>query len=116
MKLPNRDRAFVDIKKLTEYVLDPTDARGKHKARVMKAALGFTKDNADDLREVLLSVVSENDCVLGELDFYGQRYTVDCKIKTEVGEATVRSNWIIRRDEDFPRLTTCFVKKEKKAQ
>ncbi len=114
MRLPNADKAFIEIKKLTEYVLDPNEPRGKHKARVMKSALGFTIENAGTLAETLLNAILENDCEIRELDFYGQRYTVDCKITTDVGEAIVRSNWIIRRGEDFPRLTTCFVKKEKR--
>lgn len=26
-----------------------------------------------------------------------------------VGSVTIRSAWIVRDDEDFPRLTTCYV-------
>jgi len=114
MRLPNAEKAYIDLRKLTEYALDPTNVRGQHKARVMEAALGFTAENAIELKALLLNTVLENDCSTGELDFYGQRYSVDCKIKTEKGEAFVRSNWIIRRGEDFPRLTTCFVRKKKR--
>ena len=108
MRLPNLENAVVDIRKLTEYVLNLEDARGKHKARVFKTALGFTAENAADLSKMLLEAVSRADCSIGESDFYGQRYTVDCKINTEIGEAIVRTGWIIRKGEDFPRLTTCL--------
>lgn len=115
MKLPNADQAEIDIRKLTEYALDPEDPRGRHKARVFKAALGYTAANADDLRTKILASVQAAECRIGELDFYGQRYTVDCRIETETGEATVRTGWIVRQSETFPRLTTCFVLKERPA-
>lgn len=114
MKLPNAESAFVDIRKLTKYALDPTEARGRHKARVFKSALGFTTENANELRDAILKCVLVSEAVIGELDFYGQRYTVDCRIETERGAATVRTCWIIRQGELFPRMTTCFVLKEKK--
>ena len=87
MRLPNAENAFIDPRKLTEYALDPTNIRGRHKARVMQAVLGFTAENANQLRAIILNAVLVNDCSTGELDFYGQRYSVDCKIKTEKGEA-----------------------------
>lgn len=37
MKLPNGDRAVVDIVKLTDYCLSTTHPRGRHKARVFAA-------------------------------------------------------------------------------
>ena len=40
---------------------------------------------------------------------YGQRYTVDFSMTSPVGSATVRSTWIVRKGEDCPRLTTCFI-------
>ncbi len=114
MRLPNVENALIDVRKLTEYILDTADARGRHKARVFAAALGFTVENAGELRTAILKAVPDGECIIGELDFYGQRYRVDCKIKTETGEAVVRTAWIVRRDENFPRMTTCFVRKERR--
>jgi hypothetical protein len=34
---------------------------------------------------------------------------LDFEMKTSAGKATVRSGWIVRRGEDVPRFTTCFV-------
>src|SRR5690606_30105208 len=113
MKLPNVDNAYIDLRKLTEYVLDPDNPRGQHKARVFEAALGITKENAEALKKAILESIRSAEAVRGEKDFYGQRYTVDCKIVTDIGEALVRTGWIIRRDEDIPRLTTCFVLKKR---
>ena len=54
MKLPNSDRAVVEIAKLRDYCLNPEHPHGKHKARVFAAALGLTADQAETLRDELL--------------------------------------------------------------
>lgn len=41
MKLPNSEKAFVDIAKLRDYSLNPEHESGGHKARVFRAALGL---------------------------------------------------------------------------
>lgn len=111
MKLPNAENAFVDLRKLSDYSLSFESPKGRHKARVFASVLGITAENAEDLRLILLEAVKKAEAEPGERDMFGQRYTVDFQLKNDVGEATVRSGWIIRRDEDFPRLTTCFVLK-----
>jgi len=108
MKLPNGSKAVVDIRKLRNYCLDPASPKGRNKARVF-AAVGITQEQADFLRRCLLTAASEESCTVGELDDYGQRYTLDLAVETPAGRRRVRSGWIVLRDEDFPRLTTCFV-------
>lgn len=109
MKLPNPERAVVDIQKLRDYCLNPEHRRGCHKARVFAARLGLTAADADYLREALLTAVREHDAVPAEADEYGSRYMIDFMASGPAGQAAVRSHWIIRRGEDFPRLTSCFV-------
>ena len=41
MKLPNADRAVVEMQKLVDYCLDPEHPRGKHKARVFLSSCGL---------------------------------------------------------------------------
>jgi hypothetical protein len=41
MKIPNADRAVVDIRKLRDYCLNPQHDEGKHKARLFAVALGM---------------------------------------------------------------------------
>lgn len=113
MKLPNAENAVIDTRKLTDYCLDPESPRWRHKARVFESALGFTLDNAEELKQAILDAIVHGEAVIGELDFYGQRYRVDCRIVNEIGSAVVRTGWIVRPGEDFPRLTTCFVLKER---
>jgi hypothetical protein len=109
MKLPNGDRAVVDLAKLTDYCLSPAHPRGRHKARVFAASLGLYADQADLLRDALLEAARTEEANPGDQDEFGHRYVVDFTMKTPSGEARVRSSWIVRADEDFPRLTSCYV-------
>ncbi len=49
MRLPNAERAVVDIAKLRDYCLNFEHPRGRHKARVFAAALGLTTADAEML-------------------------------------------------------------------
>lgn len=114
MRLPNGARAIVDVRKLSDYCLNPDSPRGRHKARVFAAALGLTAADAPKLRAKLLEVARVGAAQLGELDAYGQRYTMDFTMMTAAGEATLRSGWIVIRGKREPRLTTCYVKQRKR--
>jgi hypothetical protein len=84
MRLPGAERAFVDLFKLTGYVLNPMHPLGKHKARVLASALGITQANAGLLRNLLLDAAMTNVAVLGAGDEYGQRYVVDFECSRQI--------------------------------
>ncbi len=109
MKLPGSRDAVVDVRKLRDYCLSPYHPRGRHKARVFTAALGLTADDAEELRAALLSAALSEEAVPANNDEYGERYVLDFEMETEAGRAAVRSSWIVRREEEFPRLTSCWV-------
>lgn len=109
MKIPNAENAYVDLVKLRDYCLSPVHARGRHKARVFEAALGLTADHAEELCEALLTAARTEEAILGDQDEYGQRFLVDFTMRSAGGLAQVRSSWIVRAEEDYPRLITCYV-------
>ena len=109
MKLPNAAQAFVDVRKLRDYCLSVEHPRGQHKARVFQRALGWTADSAEVVRRRLLEAVQSDDASFLGMDDYGQRYALDFLVHGPVGPVSVRSLWIIRRGEDFPRFTSCFI-------
>lgn len=109
MLLPNADAAHVPLEKLTGYSLSPTNAKGKHKARVFRSALGLGLEDAPWLRDRILEAVREHDALEREPTAYGRRYVVDFLLSTDVGTALVRSAWMVRYDESIPRLTSCYV-------
>ncbi len=108
MMIPNARRAAVDIRKLRDYCLDATHDEGKHKARLFAAALGMTRDDAEDLRDALLQAANTHEAKLGRRDGYGQRYVVDFPIEWRGKRALIRSGWIIEHGSDTPRLTYCY--------
>ena len=109
MKLPNADRAVVEIEKLRDYCLSSSHPRGRHKARVFVTALGITADDAEELKQAILSAIITEEATPTERDEYGQRFVVDFLMKRQSKEAVIRSSWIVRSGEDYPRLTSCYV-------
>ena len=109
MQLPNAEHAIVAVEKLRDYCLNLEHPRGRHKARVFIASTGLTADHLDNLRNILLRMAREGDCVPTYCDEFGQRYALDFMLRGPTGQARVRSTWIIRTNEDFPRLTSCYM-------
>jgi hypothetical protein len=109
MKLPNGDRASLGTK-LENYSLNPLHRHGQHKARVFESALGITLANPEALARALRAAAKDSDEViaLGDNGF-GKTYALRFRLTTPKGSATVLSAWIVRHNEDFPRLTTCFI-------
>jgi hypothetical protein len=109
MKLPNPEQAIIDEEKLSGYCLNPRHSDGQHKARVFQSALGMGIEDADELKTALLQAIKNTDTALDKRSPYGQKYQVDFLMIREEKQATVRSVWMVRDDENFPRLVTCFV-------
>ncbi len=109
--IPNVENATINPKKLTEYALNPNHPVGGNKAKVFESALGYNQSNADDLIRQIYEKLPNSEAVLGQLDEYGQRYTVVIPITGSNGNTVnVRTGWIIKTGSDIPELTTLFVK------
>lgn len=113
-KLRNHENAYVSLEKLTEYCLNEHHPYGKEKAVTFKSALGIGVNEAALLKEAIIKGLPENDCLIREKDEYGERFTVLLKIRIFQKEATVITGWIIRNEEDYPRLTSCYIKRRNK--
>ena len=109
MKLPNGEQAIVDLVKLTDYGLNPDHPRGKHKARVFLAACGFSPENAELMREQLLDAAVNTEAQPVTPSVHGERYVVEYVLTGPTGQALVRTAWIIRPGEDFPRFVSAYV-------
>jgi hypothetical protein len=107
--LPNPENAVVEMRKFRGYCLSPEHPRGKHKARVFASAFGLTAQDSEEIRQTLLSAALSEEAMPAEEDEYGKRYVLDFEMSTEVGSAHVRSGWIVRSGENFPRFTSCWV-------
>lgn len=107
MKIPNPHRAFLG-EKLETYTLDQNHLVGKHKAILFKNRLGITLQNKEILEKALLKSVAENDAKLKNETEFGTNYEIIFEMRTPVGASFVKSHWIVRHGEDFPRLVGTF--------
>lgn len=110
MKLPNAETAVVDMAKLKDYSLNPDHESGGHKARVFRAALGLTINDAEWLRSQVLTIAREGEATEGEFSPFGRKYVIDAELTHNEQRAIVRIAWMIENGKDFPRLVSCYVK------
>ena len=89
--------------------MNPEHPRGKHKARVFATALGFTAENADDLRAALLIAAATAEAQPAASDRFGDRYVLEFEVKGPRGAGVVRSTWIVRRGESSPSYVAAAV-------
>lgn len=114
MKLPNSQNLVIDLNKLRGYCLNPQHPKGKDKAKRFDSILGITAKDTEELAEILRLKALTADVTFGIKDHHGQRYTMDFPLTRQGNTALVRSAWIIKSGEDFPRLTTCYILKQVK--
>jgi hypothetical protein len=107
--LPNASDAFVDLRKLRDYCLSLDDPRGRHKARLFRSVLGLTEQDAEILKEALLAGAITSAAQPAQADEHGARFMVDMEITLRARTGRVRTAWIVRTGENFPRLLTCYV-------
>jgi len=108
MSLPNADHAFVDPAKVRDYLLAAAHPVGRFKARFF-ASLGYDAEQWERLRDDILTLAGSGDVYSEAATVYGRKFEVDGILTGAFGRsATVRSIWIIRTEEDFPRLVSVF--------
>ena len=108
-RLPNGDRAILDLRKIEDYCLSATHPRGRHKARVFRDALGLGQDDAAWLRDALLEAARDGEASLVATDEWGSQWRVDAILWRQEKRAMVRTIWIVRTGESVPRFITSWV-------
>ena len=79
MKLTNPEHTIIDDNKLMGYSLN------------------------------LIEAVQTYEAIPDQTNQYGQKYVIDFPLTHQNKTAIIHSVWIIRNDENFPRLVTCYV-------
>lgn len=106
---PNSKHAILELRKLEDYCLDPKHPRGRHKARVFRDALGIGRNDARWLQRELLSALTDGDALELSADEFGRRWRLDVIVARQERRAVIRTLWLIRTGEEFPRFVTCWV-------
>jgi hypothetical protein len=107
--LPGAERAIVAIEKLRDYCLNPDHIDGKHKAFVFQQLLQWGPDDAFRLKSLILTGILQEPAKVRHEDAYGRRYAVDIPYVHHDRMIRVRTGWIIKTGEDYPRLTSCYI-------
>jgi hypothetical protein len=106
--LPNHDRAVIDPRKISAYLLSVTHPVGRHKWRFFQA-LGFTPDDLGRLDHALRTIARTGALVQEVATRFGVRYIVDGTFTAPNGTtASVRTVWIIETGGTEPRFVTAF--------
>jgi len=109
MKLQNPEKTIIDEHKLTGYSLNYDHSDGQHKARVFKSALNLDINDVQFLKNALLEAVKIYDAIFDKSNQFGHKYVIDFPLNHQNKTAIIHSVWIIRNDENFPRLVTCYI-------
>jgi hypothetical protein len=109
MILPLAESAFIEDRKLLNYCLSEEHPIGKHKARIFKSALNITIENYLYLKESIEMAVLTNDAIFVETTDYGDIYYVDFELINSPKSSVVRTSWILKHEENFPRMTSFYV-------
>lgn len=112
--LYNVERSSIALRKLTDYVLSPTNEKGKHKARKIASVLGIMQEHAPLLQEQILKHLPDLEAKKGSADEFGERFSVLVPVTGPNGRTVeVKTAWIYDRREGkvstVPRLTTAYI-------
>jgi hypothetical protein len=106
--LPNPERAFVAPSKVRDYLLSPSHPVGRFKAAVF-AALGYTQENWETLRDDLLAIARTGSAAPGQAGPFGQKFEVGGILVGPSGRSgEFTTVWLVRTGEDFARFITTF--------
>ena len=104
--LRNFDSACIPESKIRGYALVERD-----KSRLFKA-LGFSEEagNWEDLRDAIRRGLPHQPATYDKENVYGTTYEVVLPIRGPTSkEAPVKTYWMFRRGQDFPRLVTLYI-------
>ena len=102
------NEAQVTEGKILEYLLSADHPTGKDKAAFF-AAVGYSREEWNQLRDDLLGLARAGDVVAETPTEYGMKYVLDGVLQTPVGRAVaLRTVWIADEPEDPPRLVTAY--------
>jgi hypothetical protein len=110
MKLPNGTQVNRQqiLDKLIAYALNIDHKDGQHKARLFQSKLGINLENKEILVDALITAAANEPITFTQTSQYGQKYVLDFQLVTDIGASKVRTAWIIRLEENYPRLTTVY--------
>jgi hypothetical protein len=104
----NREKAYVPLSKLKDYLLSETHLVGRSKAKLLRS-VGFNEMNAGLLEEGLIAIARAGDINEVVPSPYGVKYLIDGMLKAPTGGfIKMRTIWIIDKGQVRPRFVTAY--------
>lgn len=107
-RLPNAERAIIDVEKLRGYVLSSANPLGRFKAAFFRK-LGYSAENWEAFERHLRGLILSEDATKVEESPFGQKFVVEGPLVGPLGDTvqiiTVR---IILKGESIPRFVTVY--------
>jgi len=114
ISVPGADRAVIDERKLTSYLLSDSHPAGRSKA-VFFRYFGFEPAEWRRLQQALSIHIRASDVVGVDRTDFGLKYTVVGRLETPSGRSPfIRSVWFVATGQDVPRLVTAYPEPESK--
>ena len=107
-QIPNIDAAIIDEAKIKDYLLNLNHSDGRGKA-IFFASKGFTVNNSQDFRGMLILHASNNPVSKVQQTEWGTKYVVNGPVNwRDENEFNLTTVWIIENGESFPKLATAY--------
>lgn len=104
----NREKAYIPLSKLRDYLLSETHSVGKSKAKLLRS-LGFNEMNVNLLKEGLTAIAHSGDVKEAMSSPHGVKYIIDGLLPTpDGGSIKMRTIWIIDKGHERPRFVTAY--------
>jgi hypothetical protein len=115
MNLPYAERAFIEPRKISAYLLNLKHPDGGSKAAFF-IRFGFDPSQSETMRLALLAHARTHEVTRLQKDALGTSYVIEGPLQTPDGRnPNVRTVWLIETGEAAPRLLTAIPLKGKMA-
>ncbi|GHU51397.1 hypothetical protein FACS189459_7060 [Bacilli bacterium] len=117
--MPNYAKATIPIEKIEKYILNSNHEIGKHKAKVIKAALGFESKDASEFSLKILRIIHSGTAKPFRLEksSYGTKYSYEIFMDGKNGKKAIfRVAFQVDNGSDIPRFTSGFVIKKERGR
>lgn len=108
MRLPHRDNAIINRKKLTRYLLSLAHEKGRSKAKFFRM-IGFNEANIEEFEQALLKIGKSNKVVKidKEKEEIVVKYVINGLIDAPNGKKyKIKTVWAVEVGSEIPHLAT----------
>ena len=106
-RIPGAERATIDSRKLTVFLLSPSHPKGRERARFF-ARLGYTRENWEELRDLILAELPRVAGRRRRTTRWGKEWEAIVRIEGSGYEAALVAGWQKRDPDDSPRFLTAY--------